>query len=1013
MTIDDLEKKILEAERAAEEEMRKHAILKDYENASSSDDSIDSFRSNLTKKDSVNLKHLFEKQFAAAKIKPDGSADTGKELAKEPAKPISEKQPNEGPTSDKPKEAPKPEIDEAHKQAAALSTSKEHGKVESPTVKAEESPEPASSKSPTPAGSLEAKKVEKIDKKPDKDSKMADNQSSKSSKNDSDLKPVDSLQVTNFETTKFDLESSKGEQKKTPTGVSFSSSPPAAKKVDSPPPVVPDPSSPVSSPPESKSDSLEFFQNIKSVKSLPRIKEFDSKTSDSKSLEMTSSTPTNPLPNADQVDKKTPANPQKNGNESAPGNPKDQTVARTKSDSKSLRLASTSSDNSAASVVTLKMMNFMDPKDKEVKSISQYIDPKEMAKLEARMREMKPKDLKARGLTGYKPETTKTNAPSFDTSRPNLNPKVNPQVFEKLNLGTGITPPTSPSQSMDSSFSQASSEASTEEDSKDTSFRDKLPEATAKTELEATMKPPTPDLSGVKPEPAEAKMEAKAESKDTFYLLERLPMNVLKLLFSLLKNQDIITFIKAHRKCQNLMNQILKETVVVSQNFNWNEPFLLNLFQSKEHVNHATVLSDARVRNLQRRDYPSISDQIRKLITNEIGKSLETFANLEHLEIIESSEAKFFKSFNEPVLALTLKQLKVFNFSAAEPEASFVFSLTAPHLTAVKLVNFKLLKLSNYDSVTCLDVDEYDKGVHKFPNLTQLACTNLDLQNGLLKKNSKLRQLRLVHVERKILMHLLKRKKDCNLARLRIIVQGIKVDGLNQTVIMRDVTTFYGEMRIYLKYIRRLVTLDFLTNLVVNFDLKCLNKSLLSKLTNLKSVEVNFNPSDAMKWLQLLSASKVLQSISINVPIAQPFLDLLPEGCPNCMQMNLRYTSFPEKFSLKFLAALPCITSIQVNKELSTSQVLAILQSGRLRFLKEIKFFCGPDPLNIGFNRFTSVVKLDYQGRKLLINKQDFRNQLLLAKDWSWFWRESNFQVREIDQKSLPGSSTPPGSDCK
>ena len=388
--------------------------------------------------------------------------------------------------------------------------------------------------------------------------------------------------------------------------------------------------------------------------------------------------------------------------------------------------------------------------------------------------------------------------------------------------------------------------------------------------------------------------------------------------------------------------------------------------------------------------------QIRKLITSEIGKSIEIFANLEHLEIIEPESVLCKGSAG---FSLTLNYLKILNLTTAGRELSFVLSVTAPILTAVKLVNFRALKLSNYESVTCLDVDEHDKFVNKFPNLVQLHCTNLDSQVGLLKKSSQLKLIHLQHVERNVLVHLLKRKRACKLSRLRILVQGIKVDGLNQTIIMQNLTTFYGEMRIFLKYQKRLVCLDFLTSLVVNFDLKCLNKGVLGKLTNLKSLVVNFNPSDQRKWLQLLRASKVLQSISINVPIAQAYLDLLPEGCPACIHLYLLYSWFPEKFSLKFVASLSCLTCIQINKELTTSQVFGILQWRTLRFLRGIKFYCGKELLDISYNRSTSIVTLDYQNRKLLINKRDFRRQLQLANDWSWFYRTSNFAVKEGGQK--------------
>ena len=1031
VTIDDLEKKILDVERA-EEENRKRAVVKDYQNESSSEDSIDGPVSILTKKDSLNLKQLFEKQFVS-KTKPEDSAEPRKQPAKEPTKVKSERPPSEQQTIEKPKDVPKSES-AAVEKPPSFSASKEPGKEES-SVKVEEGAELVDATTvQQPSSKRDAKSVDDQATKSGIHSK-SDAKTDSGSDSGSDLKAVDSLQVTNFETTKIDLYSSgssKAEQKKTPTDISFSSYLSSSKSADYPQTDAQnepqnDLQNAVTSPSKLKSKSsgcFAFFPKISNVKSLLKIKEPKSNISDSKSLEMPASTLTNPLPDAKLVDKKDPglAKPKNGGNgstnpkdgEIAEANPKnngkDQAVEKIKSDSKSLKLASTTSDDSGASRITLKMLNFMDAKDKEVKSISQYIDPKEMAKLDARLRELKaPVRTDQPGKPNNAKEDKLNATPPFDTLHPNLNPNVNLTTFAKLNLGTSTTPPESPNQSMNQSLNSVATE---ENETNTLTLKDQknLLEPKVKTESNLDIGPKVETVPNVNAEPKVetlVKPEAKVKPDETFSLLERLPMKVLKLLFSLLKNSDIISFINAHRKCYNLTTEILKEIVVVSQRFNSNEPFLLNLFHTREHVSHENVITDGRILNLQNKDYRlQISSQIRKLVTNEISKSIEAFANLEQLEIVEPNETILCHSSTETGFALNLKHLKILSLSTVERGLSFVFSVMAPNLTAVRLVNFRLLRLSNYESVHCLDVDEYDKFVNKFPNLQQLHCTNLNFLNGLLKKNSQLRLIRLVHVERDVLVHLLKRKKVCKLMRLRIVVQGIRVDGMNQTTIMRELTTFYGEMRIYLKYQHRLMTLDFLTSLVVNFDLKCLNKSLLKKLTNLKNIEVNFGPSHPQRWLQLLRASKVLSSISINVPIAQAFLDLLPEGCPNCIHLNLLYSYYPEKFNLKFVSAFPYLISIKINKELTVGQVATILQYRRLKFFKEIKFYCGREQLEIGYNRATSIVALGYQNRKILMNKQDFRKQLLLAGDWSWFYRNSNFPAKETDQKSLHSSST-------
>lgn len=1052
VTIDDLERKIVEVERL-EEENRKHNAVKDRENASSSDDSIDNYVSTLTthtltKKDSLNLKQLFERQFAA-KAKDAEPTDAKKQPAKEPVKlqPKSEKHPGEkqsgeGHANEKSKEdAP---ADAMEKATASVYGVNEPAKEES-SVKVEEKVElnvPKSSVS-----GPEQKKGENSDKKPEKKDEQASKEepskaepakgeSSKGelnkdeSKSESGVKAVDSLLVTNFETTKIDLEdSAKFEQKKTPTDVSLSSYLANPTLSDEPA---------VSSTIPAECDSLAFFQNIKNVKSLQQIKE--SKISDSKSLEMSASTPTNPLPDAKQAtvkkadDKKEPpvANP-KHEDDKPPA------VEKTKSDSKSLRLASSASDNSAASRVTLKMLDFMTEKDKEAKSISQYIDPKEIAKLNAKLREAKP--------PSDQPEKPKSGASPFDTAHPNLSPNVNTAAFEKLSLGTGVTPPTSLSSTISSEPTSGSSSPKEESDD-DTflSFKNKKnfkpqlldPKVDVKLESapeakieprEAKLEPKEAKLERpVKIEPAlesagSVKVESKVErpvkiaigsvkterpertsatERDTFHLLETLPINVLRLLFlQMLNNSDIISFINAHRKCQNLANSVLQETVVASQNFNSNEPFLLKLFHSKEHVNHENVITDGRVLNLHLKNYTHITYQIKKLVTNEIGESIQTYANLEHLEILEPNETVLDSRFSETGFSVNLRYLKVLSVCTAYP-GSFVFTVKAPNLVAVKLVNFRFLKLSQYESVTCLDVDEYDhssKFVSKFPNLLQLYCTNLDSQIGLLRKDSPLRLIQLVHVERGVLLHLLKRKKACNLPRLKIVVQGVKVDGMNQTIIMRDLTTYFGEMRIYVKYQRRLVTLDFLSTLVVNFDLKCLTKSLLDKMTNLESLEVNFLPTDLQRWMQLLRASKVLKSISISVPIRPAFLDALPEACPHCMNLSLLYPDQPIVSSLKFIGQLTWLTCFQIHKELATRQVLMILQYRRLRFLRQIKFYYGHEWFEISYNRATSIVSVTYRNCKLLINKQDFRRQLVLAEDWSWFYR-NNFPLMERSHSS-------------
>ena len=477
-------------------------------------------------------------------------------------------------------------------------------------------------------------------------------------------------------------------------------------------------------------------------------------------------------------------------------------------------------------------------------------------------------------------------------------------------------------------------------------------------------------------------MKERLEKRQNKFFFHNLPVHVLKKIFFSLREKDVIAFINAHRKCYDLVNAILKETPIVNQNYS--SPFFQNLFHTNDQVNYRNILRMNKIFNLRRRDYADITAQIRKLITNEF-ENLEIFPRLEHLEIIEPTENSINKILGQTDLCISLHYLVVLNITISPvSKLSVVGSIIvrAPNLTAIKLVNIADVKLSNPERVTHLDIDVYHKIVEKFTNLTHFYCGNfIDYRRGLLRKGCPLKQIRLVHAYRRNLVNLFAKKKFFKLSKIAIYVQGVKVDGPNQSIIIQDLCTFHGEMRIYLKYTKRLSSLDFLTSLTVNFNVRTLTRTILEKMFNLEDLKVNFKIDDKLEWTQLLRASKVLKTITISIPMNQFYLNLIPECCPSCLHLNLINDT---DIDFMFVTQFQCLTFFQINKEITVQQVNLIFEY-KLKYLTDIRFLYHLHLFDISINRKINVVKITYRNCFLLINRRDFILQLRSANNWSEF----------------------------
>lgn len=192
-------------------------------------------------------------------------------------------------------------------------------------------------------------------------------------------------------------------------------------------------------------------------------------------------------------------------------------------------------------------------------------------------------------------------------------------------------------------------------------------------------------------------------------------------------------------------------------------------------------------------------------------------------------------------------------------------------------------------------------------------------------------------------------------------------------------TTFYGEMRIYLKYIKRLNNLDFLTDLNVNFDTICLNREILRKITNLKSIQINFTSSSQLKWTQLLEQSRILQNITINWPVDQNYLDLMPYYARNCKILNL---NFSKEINLLFISKLVFLTTVQMIHQLNPLNVFSILQF-KLKYLTRITFNYAGSELTVDFFSSSNHVRLIHNNKFIIFNLDDFENQIRTSSDWA------------------------------
>ena len=560
--------------------------------------------------------------------------------------------------------------------------------------------------------------------------------------------------------------------------------------------------------------------------------------------------------------------------------------------------------------------------------------------------------------------------PLFDASNPNLNLGVKPLDFERLNLGFGLTPPTSQSSSLSSDHSLDSSKIPLikEEKKKDSS-----------TFLQVK------------------KPEIKGPKKINKFYFDQLPKNVFLKIFLLLENEEFISFSNANGQCFNLINELIRETPIVNHNYS-DKPFLQNLFYTNEHINSNIVIADSRILNLGHLDYPDVMNQIRKVITN-IFENINIFTNVEHLEIIDPDESTI--NSNKYSLSLKLTQLKILNILIKTQLKCIIRCAT--NLFAIKLTSSIDLRLSNPERVTFFDLDVYGKFVNKFPNLIHFHCHDFTSyrNNTLLRPNSSIREIQIVHAFRNNLVSLFKNKKSLKLIKLDIYVQGIKIDETNQAIIMRDLTTFYAEMRIYLKYFKRLNNLAFITSLSVNFDLKCLNKNIIDKMLNLSTLEINFKITDRLRWSQLLRTSKVLQNISICVPTDQLYLNMIAEYCPNCIDLNLLYYRFNTDFNLIFLSNFHYLTNLQITKEVTVTQIKQILHFKQLNHLIDIKFLYNNNLFNININRPINAVKLTYRNFELLINLFDFKRQLNLEINWNWLFNHNNYCNQKLISQTI------------
>jgi hypothetical protein len=106
--------------------------------------------------------------------------------------------------------------------------------------------------------------------------------------------------------------------------------------------------------------------------------------------------------------------------------------------------------------------------------------------------------------------------------------------------------------------------------------------------------------------------------------------------------------------------------------------------------------------------------------------------------------------------------------------------------------------------------------------------------------------------------------------------------------------------------------------------------------------------------------------------------------CPNCIELNLLYDTFTDDFNLAFISRLRNLISIQINKQLSTRQVHAILNYNH-RYLNQIKFLYNHNLFIISIDRPTKLVGLNFDGNNLLINQLEFKRQLRFIDQWSSF----------------------------